>query len=57
MGTTTTSRLEGAHHVLKQWIGKPVKNLTGVWKSIKLAIDHQLDEIKVKRAQAFSRYV
>jgi MULE transposase domain len=49
-GTTTTSRLEGAHHVLKSWIGGPSKNLTAVWEAVQLAIDHQLDEIQAKRA-------
>jgi hypothetical protein len=29
-GTTTTSRLEGAHRVMKDWIGAPNKNLTAV---------------------------
>jgi hypothetical protein len=29
-GTTTTSRLEGAHAVLKKWIGTPLKDLTRV---------------------------
>jgi MULE transposase domain len=50
-GTTTTSRLEGAHHVLKSWIGPPRKNLTGVWSAVKLAINHQLSEIRTHRAQ------
>jgi hypothetical protein len=49
--TTTTSRLEGAHYVLKCWIGKPTKNLTQVWESVSLAINHQLDEIAIKRAK------
>lgn len=45
-GTTTTSRLEGAHSVLKRWIGKPTKNLIALWDSTKLAIDDQLKEIE-----------
>ena len=49
-GTATTSRLEGAHHVLKSWIGGPSKNLTAVWAAVQLAINHQLDEIQAKRA-------
>src|SRR5882762_3679112 len=53
-GTTTTSRLEGAHHVLKQWIGKPTKDMTGVWESVQLAINHQLDEIRTYRGQCYS---
>ena len=32
--TSTTSRLEGAHAVLKKWIGSPSKNLASVWESI-----------------------
>jgi hypothetical protein len=48
-GTTTTSRLEGAHAVLKGWIGKPTKHLTQVWTSSKLAINDQLNEIIVKQ--------
>jgi len=36
---------------LKQWIEKPSKNLRAVWRSVKLALDHQLDEIKVYRSQ------
>jgi hypothetical protein len=50
-GTTTTSRLEGAHAVLKRWIGSPSKDLTRVWDSIKLALDDQFNEISVKKAQ------
>ena len=50
-GTTTTSRLEGAHSVLKGWIGKPTKDLTRVWESIQLAISDQLNQIGVKRDQ------
>ena len=53
-GTTTTSRLEGAHYVLKQWIGKPTKDMTGVWESVQLAINHQLDEIRTYRGQCYS---
>ena len=53
-GTTTTSRLEGAHHVLKDWIGHPRKNLRGVYLAIKLATNHQLSEIRTHRAQQFS---
>ena len=34
-GTTTTCRLKGAHHVLRQWIGK---YMTGVWESVQIAI-------------------
>ena len=56
-GTTTTSRLEGAHHVLKSWIGKPNKNLPEVWKAVQLATDHQFHEIQAKRAQAYSSSV
>jgi hypothetical protein len=54
-GTTTTSRLEGAHSVLKRWIGKPSKNLTAVWRAIKLAIDDQMEELRTKRATARSQ--
>jgi hypothetical protein len=50
-GTTTTSRLEGAHSVLKKWIGNPSKDLTRVWESTKLAIDDQMNEIRIKNAQ------
>jgi hypothetical protein len=53
-GTTTTSRLEGAHHVLKSWIGPPKKDLTGVWNAVRLAISHQLSEIRAHRAQQMS---
>jgi hypothetical protein len=45
-GTTTTSWLEGAHSVLKRWIGKPTKQLIALWDSTKLAIDDQLKEIE-----------
>jgi hypothetical protein len=44
-GTTVTSRLEGAHAVLKLWIGKPSKQLLALWDSTKLAINDQLNEI------------
>jgi hypothetical protein len=44
-GTTVTSRLEGAHSVLKRWIGKPTKQLIALWDSTKLAINDQLNEI------------
>jgi hypothetical protein len=50
-GTTTTSRLEGAHAVLKRWIGGSSKDLTRVWEATKLAIDDQLNEIRIKSAQ------
>jgi hypothetical protein len=53
-GTTTTSRLEGAHHVLKCWIGKPTKDLTGVWEAVQLAINHQLGEIRQYRGYCWS---
>ena len=49
--TTSTSRLEGAHAVLKRWIGGPSNDLTQVWKAIKLAVDDQLNEIYIKKAQ------
>jgi hypothetical protein len=45
-GTTTTSRLEGAHSVLKRWIGKPTKQVIALWDSTKLVIDDQLKEIE-----------
>lgn len=48
-GLGSTSRLEGAHHILKNWIGKPTKDLTRVWQSIQLAIDSQLNEIMAKK--------
>ena len=50
-GTNTTSRLEGAHATLKRWIGSATKDLTSVWEAIKLAIDHQIQEITIKNAQ------
>lgn len=56
-GTTITSRLEGAHYVLKQWIRKPTKNLTAVWSAVQLAINEQLEEIWAKQAQCFSSTV
>lgn len=54
-GTTTTSRLEGAHAVLKRWIGGPSKNLTNVWSSIKLALDSQHNELSIRHAQEITR--
>lgn len=39
-------RLEGAHAVLKRWIGKPTKNLWGVWQSCQLALTAQINEIR-----------
>ncbi|HEY1645983.1 MAG TPA: hypothetical protein VGF75_06505 [Candidatus Saccharimonadales bacterium] len=50
-GTTVTSRLEGAHSVLKRWIGKPTKQLIALWDSTKLAINDQLNEIAVSTSQ------
>jgi hypothetical protein len=50
-GTTTTSRLEGAHAVLKRWIGVPTKDLTRVWEAIKLAIEDQLNELRTKNGR------
>ena len=53
-GLSATSRLEGAHHVLKNWIGAPTKDLTRVWQSIRLAITSQLNEnhaVKHRQAQ------
>jgi hypothetical protein len=44
-GITNTSRLEGNHFVIKCWIGPPTKKLPAVWDAVKLAIDHQLNEI------------
>lgn len=53
-GTTTTSRLEGAHSVLKQWIGKPTKDLSSTWDAVKLATNHQLDTIRQHRAYCWA---
>jgi hypothetical protein len=50
-GLSTTSRLEGAHHILKGWIGPPTKDLTRVWASIQLALTSQFNEIFAKKAQ------
>ena len=53
-GLGSTSRLEGAHYVLKNWIGGSTKYLTHVWQSIRLAITSQLNEneaIKHRQAQ------
>ena len=53
-GFGTTSRLEGAHYVLKNWIGAPTKDLSSVWQSIQLAITSQLNEndaMKHRQAQ------
>ncbi|KAI0993595.1 hypothetical protein K3495_g14589, partial [Podosphaera aphanis] len=50
--TTTTSRLEGAHAVLKRWIGTPTKKLSSVWASIQLALSDQTNEIRIKRSRA-----
>ncbi|RKF84376.1 hypothetical protein GcM1_098005 [Golovinomyces cichoracearum] len=33
-GTTTTSRLEGAHSILKQWTEKPTKDLPTTWDAV-----------------------
>ncbi|RKF84295.1 hypothetical protein GcM1_123005 [Golovinomyces cichoracearum] len=45
-GTTTTSRLEGAHSILKRWIGKPTKDLSSTWDAVKLAINHRVNHIR-----------
>jgi hypothetical protein len=50
-GTTVTSRLEGAHAVLKRWIGKPTKQLIALWESTKLAINNQLNEIEISTSR------
>jgi hypothetical protein len=46
-----SSRLEGAHAVLKRWIGGSSKDLTRVWEATKLAFEDQLNEIRIKSAQ------
>ncbi|KAI0994243.1 hypothetical protein K3495_g13941 [Podosphaera aphanis] len=50
--TTTTSRLESAHAVLKRWIGTPTKKLSPVWASIQLALSDQINEIRIERSRA-----
>ncbi|KAI1006756.1 hypothetical protein K3495_g1461 [Podosphaera aphanis] len=50
--TTTTSRLEGAHAVLKRWIGTPTKRLSPVWALIQLALSDQIIEIRIKHSRA-----
>ncbi|KAI1000013.1 hypothetical protein K3495_g8182, partial [Podosphaera aphanis] len=50
--TTTVSRLEGAHAVLKRWIRTPTKKLSSVWASIQLALSDQINEIRIKRSRA-----
>jgi hypothetical protein len=47
----TSIAVEGAHAVLKRWIGGSSKDLTRVWEATKLAIDDQLNEVGVKSAQ------
>ena len=49
--TMTTSRLEGAHAMLKRWIGTPNKKLSSVWASIQLALSDQINEIRIKRSR------
>lgn len=49
-GIKTTSRLEGAHKVLKCWIGSPSKDLIKVWDATKLALSAQINEIVKHRA-------
>ena len=53
-GVTSTSRLEGAHSVLKRWINSSCKDLGRVWDSIKLAVDDQFNEINIGMAQETS---
>ena len=50
-GTRTTSRLEGGHHILKNWIGGPTGDLTRAWESTLLTIDIELVQISQKRSQ------
>ena len=53
-GNTTTSRLEGAHAILKNWTGKPSKDLARVWDSISLAIADQFNQIEGSNAQKYN---
>ena len=50
-GTRTTSRLEGGHHILKNWIGGPTGDLTRAWESTLLTIDIELIQISQKRSR------
>lgn len=52
--TTTTSRFEGAHVVLKRQIRGSSKDLKRVQEATQLAIKDQLNEIRVKNAQKLS---
>lgn len=47
----TTSRLKGAHYILKSWIGSSTADLTRVWESTLLAINIELSQIAQKRAR------
>ena len=49
--TTMTSCLEGAHTVLKRQIRDSSKDLTRVQEATKLAINDQLNKIRIKNTQ------
>lgn len=54
-GVTTTSRLEGAHRVLKHWIGNPSQHLRGVWRRCRIAINYQLGQLSLSISKKSSR--
>ena len=53
-GLTVTSRLEGAHRIVKLWIGSSTKDLGRAWDAIKLMIKDQLNERRQKMARQLS---
>ncbi len=50
-GNVVTSRVEGIHGVLKEYLKRSDLNLFEVWKAIKLALFNQLAELKANQAK------
>lgn len=50
-GTTVSSRIEGAHHYLANWIGSSSKSLQPAWQATEVAITTQLREISRNTAR------
>jgi hypothetical protein len=50
-GNTATSRVEGIHALLKSYLRRSTFDLFEAWKSIRLALNNQLAELKANQAK------
>jgi hypothetical protein len=54
-GNTATSRVEGIHALLKSYFKKSTFDLFEAWKSIRLALNNQLAELRANQAKQHIR--